>query len=198
MTETTEDTELVERIKRGDERAFRDMYRTYSPLILRRLVRWIGDTQQAEDCLQQVFLEALRSIEKYRGDGKLGSWLNRIATHVVMDMFRQKKRLRSLMERVIPEQEAGTFEEMPAVPEALFLKHETRELVHTVLNKLSPQKRIAILLCDLEGQPLEEAAAQMGVPVGTVGSRLYHGRREFQKLAQSELKRQGLSIEDLT
>lgn len=192
-----DDQALALRIQQGDERAFQEMYRTYAPLILRRLSRWIGDTQNAEDCLQQVFLEALRSIEKYRGEGKLSGWLNRIATHVVMDMFRQKKRVKNLMERVMPEQRVAISEEDPGIPEALFLREEVRELVHEILNKLSAQKRMAILLCDLEGLPLEEAATQMGVPLGTVGSRLYHGRREFQKRAQDEFRRRGLSIQDL-
>lgn len=193
----TEDKALVVRIQRGDERAFRELYRTYSPMLLRRLVRWVGDTQQAEDCLQQVFLEALRSIENFRGEGKLGSWLNRIATHVVMDMFRQKQRMKALMERVLPQQEAGMLDQPPALPEQLFLREETRLWVRELLEKLSPQKRMAVLLCDLEGMSLEDASQQMGVPTGTVGSRLYHARRELQKRVESELQKRGLGWEDL-
>jgi RNA polymerase sigma-70 factor (ECF subfamily) len=161
------------------------------------LVRWVGDTQQAEDCLQQVFLEALRSIENFRGEGKLGSWLNRIATHVVMDMFRQKQRMKALMERVLPQQEAGMLDQPPALPEQLFLREETRLWVRELLEKLSPQKRMAVLLCDLEGMSLEDASQQMGVPTGTVGSRLYHARRELQKRVESELQKRGLGWEDL-
>lgn len=193
----TEDKALVVRIQRGDERAFRELYRTYSPMLLRRLMRWVGDTQQAEDCLQQVFLEALRSIEHFRGEGKLGSWLNRIATHVVMDMFRQKQRMKALMERVLPQQEAGMLDQPPALPEQLFLREETRLWVRELLEKLSPQKRMVVLLCDLEGMSLEGASQQMGVPTGTVGSRLYHARRELQKRVESELQKRGLGWEDL-
>lgn len=197
-TSLEEDKQLAERIRNGDERAFRELYRMHSPILLRRLVRWIGDTQHAEDCLQHVFLEAMRSIHRYRGEGSLRGWLNRITTHVVMDMFRQKKRWRTLMERIIPEQKAGTLRDSPALPEQLFLQEETRTLVHDMLEKLSPQKRMAILLCDLEGLALEEAAAQMNVPLGTVGSRLYHARRELQKRIQSELNRRNLTLEDLS
>ncbi len=193
-----DDKLLVEKIVGGDERAFRDMYRAYAPSILRRLVQWLGDMQQAEDCLQQVFLEALRSMEHYRGEGKLISWLHRIATHVVMDLFRQKKRWKALIERVTPAQEVIAMEKSPAVPETLFFREELKEMVHEVLGKLSAQKRMAILLCDMEGLALEEAASQMGVPLGTVGSRLYHARREFQKKALAECKRRGLAVEDLT
>lgn len=102
------------------------------------------------------------------------------------------------MERIIPEQKAGTLRDSPALPEQLFLQEETRTLVHDMLEKLSPQKRMAILLCDLEGLALEEAAAQMNVPLGTVGSRLYHARRELQKRIQSELNRRNLTLEDLS
>lgn len=192
-----DDMALVQRIVAGDERAFREMYRAYSPSIFRRLVQWLGDAQQAEDCLQQVFLESIRSLERYRGEGKLISWLHRIATHVVMDLFRQKKRWKALLERVTPAKAMEADESMPAIPDTLFFREELRELVHDVLGKLSVQKRMAILLCDLEGLGLEEAAKQMGVPPGTVGSRLYHGRREFQKRALMECKRRGLEVKDL-
>ncbi len=191
------DKELVEKIVRGDERAFRQMYRAYSPGLLRRLMQWLGNAQQAEDCLQQVFLEALRSFKRYRGEGKLSSWLHRIATNVVMDLFRKNKRIKSLMERVTPPADADPADSSPPIPETLFLREEVRELVHDVLNKLSAQKRMAILLCDMEGLALEQAASQMGVPPGTVGSRLYHGRREFQKKAEMECRLRGLSLHDL-
>lgn len=192
-----DDKNLVERIVRGDERAFREMYRAYAPGLLRRLMQWLGNAQQAEDCLQQVFLEALRSFQRYRGEGKLSSWLHRIATNVVMDLFRKNKRIKSLMERVAPPADANPAESSPPIPETLFLREEVRELVHDVLNKLSAQKRMAILLCDMEGLPLEQAASQMGIPPGTVGSRLYHGRREFQKKAELECRRRGLALHDL-
>lgn len=195
-TQREEDKALVKRIVSGDERAFREMYRLYAPSILRRLVQWLGHVQQAEDCLQQVFLEAVRSLERFRGDGKLISWLNRIATHVVMDLFRQKKRIQSLMERITPASDVQDLEDSPPIPEALFLREEARELIRTVLEKLSAEKRTAILLCDMEGLPLEEAALSMGIPPGTVGSRLYHGRREFQKRLVAEIHRRGLAVED--
>lgn len=192
-----EDKALVKRIVAGDERAFRNMYRLYAPMLLRRLMQWLGNVQQAEDCLQQVFLEVVRSLDRYRGEGKLVSWLNRITTHVVMDLFRQKKRLHALVERITPVADVYLLDETPPIPETLFLQEETKELIHLVLQKLTPEKRVAILLCDMEGLALEEAAAQMGIPPGTVGSRLYHGRREFQKRLMAEINRRGLQIEDL-
>ena len=106
------------------------MYRAYAPSLLRRLMQWLGDAEQAEDCLQQVFLEALRSMERYRGEGKLISWLHRIATHVVMDLFRQRKRWKALLERVTPAQEVEASELAPSIPDSLFFREELRELGH--------------------------------------------------------------------
>lgn len=196
QAQIAKDKELVDKILRGDERAFREMYRTYAPSLLGRLVQWIGDLQEAEDCLQQVFLETSRSLDKFRGEGRLQSWLHRIATYVVINLFRKKKRMKALIEKVTPVFEVN-LKESPALPESLFVREEFREVVHKALKNLSPHKHMAILLCDLEGLSLEEAAEQMKIPLGTVGSRLYHGRRELKLKIAEECQRQNFSIDEL-
>ena len=191
--EMNKDRLLVAKILNGDEKAFTELYREYSPGILRRLYRMTGDSEYAEDCLQQVFTEALRSFENYRGEGSLQGWLNRIATHLTLDHFRRKQRLRSFLEDFAP---AKQHSEQEPLPEELFLKEELRQLIRSLLEKLGARKRMAILLCDLEGMGVEEAAEQMDIPVGTVASRLHHGRRDLRKLVIAELRKRGLSVED--
>lgn len=156
----------------------------------------LNDVTQAEDCLQQVFLEAMRSIDKFEGKGSLQSWLNSIATYTVMARYRKKQRLQSLLEKVRQEP-IGPASESERLPEELLWKEELRELIWKLMERLSPSKRMALTLCDLEGESIEEASRQMDIPPGTVASRLYHARRELKKMAMHEFQRQGLSISDL-
>lgn len=155
----------------------------------------LGDPIQAEDCLQQVFAEALRTLPQFRGDGKLVAWLERITTHVAMDHFRRKYRWRSFMEKwTWGREERDESEE--GLPEEIFLHEELRQMVWELLEQVEPRKRMAVLLCDLEGYTMERAAEEMGVPLSTASSRLYKGREEFRKKAVAEFRRRELSIGD--
>lgn len=188
--------QLVARLKQRDRKAFDDMYQQFAPRLLRRLHRLTGSAQDAEDCLQQVFAEAMESMESFRGEGSLGAWLNRIATNIAMNLYRKRSRFRSFTERlweVVPLNSSPS----EALPDTLFLKEESRVWVRMLLERVSPQKRMALTLCDLEGWTQEDAAHHLGVPLGTLVSRLYHGRREFRRNLERECVRQGLSIEDI-
>lgn len=192
----TDDYQLVQRILQKDEAAFEALYETYAPALLRRLHRMLGDEEQAEECLQQVFVEALHSFKNYRAEGALGAWLNRIATHTVMGLFRRHHRTRAFWEKFRVHESINP--PPPKLPEGLLLQEELRTLVQEMLKKIGPRKRLAVILCDIEGHSLEEAAKEMDIPMGTVASRLYHGRRELKKLIAQELKKRGLSIRDFT
>lgn len=192
------DRRLVERILAGEKEAFARWYDASAPALLRRLTRMTGAVDAAEDCLQQVFLEALRNLPLYRGDGSLDAWLERIATHVVMGWYRRKYRWRSFMEDlgewIAPDKEASPLPE--ALPEQLFLQEEMKVAVWQILDRLPARKRMVLILCELEGHTIEDAAKQMDIPVGTAASRLFHARLAFRKAAILEFRRQGLSAGD--
>jgi len=191
-----DDALLLQRLKSQDSQAFRDFYQTYSPFLLRKLVLMTGSISQAEDCLQQTFIKAYKNINAFRGEGSLRGWLVQIATRNVMDLFRKEQKIQALKERFWPHRETVLQQSIP-VPDTLFFQEETKDMIRAILETLSPQKRMAILLCDLEGLSLEEAAAQLEVPPGTIGSRLYHGRREFQKRFAAKCQQQGITPGDL-
>ena len=191
-----EDEELVARLIARDKKAFDIFYTRYAPMLLRRLHRMTGDANQAKDILQQVMVEVLDSLQDYKARGALGAWVNRIATFVMIDRFRQESRRRSVWERWSG-QLASLHERPLPLPEETLEREELRLMVKEQLTRLSARKRMAVLLCDIEGLSLEEASEQMGIPIGTVSSRLHHGRRELRQFLKGELKRRGLSIEDI-
>jgi RNA polymerase sigma-70 factor (ECF subfamily) len=85
---------------------------------------------------------------------------------------------------------------MSPLPDALFLKEETKQLVWQLVSRLGPKKRMAVMICDLEGKTIEQAAEELNIPEGTMISRLYHGRRELMTLLQNESKQQDIPLGD--
>lgn len=189
---------LVRRLKAGQRGAVKELYRTYAPTLLRRILRLLGgDMARAEDCLQQVFLKAMQGIESYRGDNNLLAWLHRITTHTVMDMFRANRRRSRLLEKMTlfrwgVDAEDGNH----AIPERAFLHEERKEWVLRGLDTLRTERKMAILLCDWEGYSIEDAAAELDVPIGTLASRLYRGRQELRAWLKKECKRNGFSARE--
>lgn len=190
------EAQLVAMLKAGDVEAFNTLYHEYASGLLRRLHRMTGNSSEAEECLQQVFAEVLVSIESYRGDGALGAWLNRIATNVTMNLFRKKSRWRASMENLW-EHVQSSPPESPPIPESLLMHFEHRSWIRELVDDLSPKKRMALILCDLEGWSQEDAASHLGLPIGTLVSRLYHGRLELRRKLERESLRQGISVEEL-
>lgn len=196
-TEHEHDLALATRILAGERSAFAQLYEACAPALLRRLTRMTGSIDHAEDCLQQVFAEALRALPQYRGKGRLEAWLERIATHTAMGWYRKKYRWRSFVEQVVEQlTPESTLPQPDPLPEQIFLHEEMKAVVWQLLDRLSPRKRMALVLCDLEGRTIEEAAEQMDIPVGTAASRLFHARQDFRKIALAELRRQGLDVGD--
>ena len=192
------DQALVKQIREGNREAVVTMYRLYAPSLLKRLMRLLGgNADQAQDCLQQVFVKALQTIEHYRGDGVLLAWLNRITTHVVMDLFRAEQGWSEILQRLkAPRIMGWGSDNSQAIPEKMFLQEELKSLVHRGLKTIHERKRMPLLLCDLEGYSIQEAADELHVPVGTIASRLHHGRRELRVWLEKALQQRGLSAEE--
>ncbi len=190
------DQQLVERIRRGDRQAFAEIYHDYAPSLLERILRMLGgNMERAEDCLQQVFAQALQTIHHYKGTNVLHAWLNRLTTFVVMDEFRAKQSRKVYLKQfwwaITPRAKSAQ-----AIPEELFVREEAKELVREALTRLNATKQITITLCDLEGYSLQEAAAELGVPEGTVASRLHHARNELRHHILQISQSNGLNAED--
>lgn len=190
------DLALVERIQGGDREAFQEIYRTYAPSLMIRISRMLGgNKERAEDCLQQVFAQALQSIQSYKGKNILHAWLNRLTTFVVMDEFRAQQGRQGFLQRFKWTMEPR-IRESEAIPGDAFEQEEVKAFVQESLSKLNHKKRMVIVLCDLEGYSVEQAAAELNVPPGTVASRLHHARKELRTLMQSACRQAGLSVKD--
>lgn len=178
--------DLLRRCRAGSEPAWAELYRLESARVARFLRYLLGPTDDLDDLVQQVFLEAVRSLDAFRGDSSLGTWLFAIARHVSELHLRTRwRRLRRL--RACRTWEDAADRSAPD-PESSGDHRAALRVVRRALDDMDPRFRMAWLLVESEGMTSEQAAEALGVPAGTVRSRLFQAReRILARLRESGL-----------
>ena len=172
------DLELAQRCRRGDAAAFEELYRAHSGRIYNLVLRMAGSAQEAEDLLQEVFLQAHRKLGSFRGDSSLGTWLYRLAVNQCLDVLRGRQ---TRMARATDSIDAdGAFEPvaaMPAVPTAI-----SRLDLERAIARLPDGCRAAFVLHDVEGFEHNEVARLLGVSEGTSKSQVHKARMKLRAM----------------
>jgi RNA polymerase sigma factor (sigma-70 family) len=177
------DRELLERFcARRDEAAFAQLLRRHGPMVLHVGRRVLGPAPDAEDVFQATFLLLARKAGSIRKRQSVGSWLHGVAHHLALQARTREAR------RQAHERRAASMRE--ATPAAGAAWRELQEVLDQALAEVPEKYRAALVLCCLGGQTQEQAARQLGCPVGTVGSRLARGRA----LLRARLARRGLAL----
>lgn len=157
----------------------RAAYRAHGPELFRFARRSLGDGGLAEEAVQETFLRAWRAADRYdRALGSLRTWLFAIVRNVVIDLDRARSVRPKLSDAATPEDESDGAEDFDAVLEAWQLEE--------ALGRLSHEHRTVLVEVHVRGRPYDELAADLGVPVGTVKSRVYYALRAL-RLALEEL-----------
>ncbi|HVL31976.1 MAG TPA: sigma-70 family RNA polymerase sigma factor [Actinomycetota bacterium] len=171
------DQELLARFAAGDGRAFDDIVTKYERRVFSIALRMCGDREDARDVTQDVFVNAMRALKRFRGDAQLGTWFHRVATNASLDHLRKnRKRVHRPIDEVT---EVATSE--PG-PDDRALGSARAAAVQEALRQLSPDHRAAMVLVDIHGLDYAEAAESLGIPVGTVKSRMHRARLEMAKM----------------
>ena len=185
---STADSEFFENLRARDAVAFDLLVTKYSPDVYALLCRLTSDPDEAADLVQDTFLSALRSIDKFRGESGLKTWLFRIAINESRNRFRWWKRRRRdqtlSLDATIGDSETRVWEtisDQSISPEAEVLQRERSTALHEALDSLKSVYREAIVLCDIEGMSYEECAAALDTNIGTVKSRISRGRDELRQ-----------------
>jgi RNA polymerase sigma-70 factor (ECF subfamily) len=182
------DLALIGRCRAGEAAALREVYLRHRSAVHGVVARMISNPADREEVVQDVFLEVFRSLPGFRGTSRLSTWIRRVTVNVVLQHIRRKGRRIALhLASEPPEQIAvGPDAAFPATPETEALRRERREAVERALAKLSPKKRIALVLADLEGLSSVEVAEAVGAPALTVRTRLFYARRAFYTALAAE------------
>lgn len=166
-------------LRAGDEAAFAELVSAYSSKIYNVALRLLNDPAEAEDVLQETFLNAYRSIGNFEGRSNLGTWLYRIATNAGLMRLRGDKGTLSLDEPL----ELGNGEFVPRqlvdwsqAPESELLSAEARQVMDAAIAQLPDTLRAAFVLRDIEELTGEETAEALGISLAAMKSRLHRAR----------------------
>ena len=183
---------LVRRAVGGDAAAWEEIVQRHHRRIYNVCYRFAGDSDNAQDLTQEVFIKMYRTLSSYDSSkGAFMTWVTTITRNLLVDHFRKTKgdRITDSLDSVPSEHEdAQPLSEQIAdrgiAPDAAVQSRETREMVHFALQKLSPELREAVILRDLQDMDYKEIAEVLAIPQGTVKSRISRGRAELARLLE--------------
>ncbi|MCI0425212.1 MAG: sigma-70 family RNA polymerase sigma factor [Actinobacteria bacterium] len=175
MTTPSQDARLLGRVAEGDHGAFTEIMRTHEDRVFAVCLRILADRELALDATQDTFLSAFRKAGQFQGQSALGTWLYRIAVNTCYDQLRRARR-----RPTTPMPEHVEVVDDHAEQELLAAGH--RHEIVAALRAIPVEFRAAVVLADIEGLALPEVALALGVPVGTVKSRVFRGRRLLAQL----------------
>lgn len=176
-----DEMQKITRAAQGDKYAFSELFNQYKVMVYRIVCRFLGQAEDADDAVQQIFIELYKSLPGYMGNSKFTTWLYRIAVNVSIQYIRKRKR-DSEFDTLNPESHIDSTQNASASIE----KTELQKQIAVALEGIHERKRTVLILHDMEGLTMEEIAGITGLPLGTVKSRLFHGRDEMR----SKLKKQ--------
>ncbi len=178
------DQQLVERVKRGDKRAFDLLVVKYQHKIIGLVSRYLRDQDEVVDVTQEAFIKAYRALPRFRGDSQFYTWLYRIAINTAKNHLVSRSRRPPTTDIDIDENE---FTDNSAVlkdiqnPENSLATDQLEAVVYKAIDDLPEELKVAVTLREFEGLSYEEIAEVMECPVGTVRSRIFRAREAIEK-----------------
>jgi RNA polymerase sigma-70 factor, ECF subfamily len=172
------DSRLLEDARAGDPVAFVGLLRRHEPRLRALAYRVLRDPDLVADAMQETALRAFRSIKSFRGEAALGTWLYRITYTACLDLLKGAGRQSELAGRL--QSDAERSEPDPAELVA------AEDQLSRALDSLTAEHRAAVFLCIQQGLDLQTAADILGIPYGTVGSRLNHARSVLRRALSTE------------
>lgn len=176
--------ELVQRAKAGDHAAFSQLVSAYEGKIYNLALRYLGNSEDAMDASQEIFLRMFRFLSGFQEDSSFSTWLYRIGVNVCKDLLsRRTKRAEQPLE--IPDEEDDSRPaEIPDGrydPERILEESELRQTLTDAIAQLPDQQREMIVLRDIQGLSYEEIGQTLCLEAGTVKSRLFRARESLRK-----------------
>lgn len=187
------DAELVHRIARHDEASFEIVMRRYNSRLFRVARAILKDDAEAEDALQEAYIDAYRHIGKFRGDAKLSTWLTRIVINQALGRLRKQKRDGVVVPFATSHRSDQEHEELVVAgnttesPETAAMRADVRRLVEQKLDELPVAFRTVFVMREVEQMTVEETATCLSIPSGTVRTRLFRARALLRESLAREL-----------
>lgn len=193
MSKTT-DAELVERVQRGDKRAFDLLVSKYQNKIFVIIGRFISDQAEVYDVAQDTFIKAYKALPNFRGESAFYTWIYRIAINTAKNYLTARGRRPPTSD--IDSQDAETYGVGAALrenasPERLMMRDQLEQVIFDTIDELPGDLKTAITLREIDGLSYEEIAESMDCPVGTVRSRIFRAREAIDEKIKPLIENRG-------
>jgi RNA polymerase sigma-70 factor (ECF subfamily) len=179
------ESELIKGLKSGSAKSFAELVAAYQERVLNVCYAFVHNRQDAEDVTQDVFIEIFQSIHNFRGDAKLGTWINRIAINRSLDLLRKKKRkkrmaqMRNLLSLPETVEEPATADS--TLPDHIYEQQERAQILRNAVNSLPENQAIAITLSKYRDFDNAEIAEIMGLTLSAVISLLHRAKKNLYR-----------------
>jgi RNA polymerase sigma-70 factor (ECF subfamily) len=185
---SAEEANFVARLQANEDAAYDELVRTYSGSIFHVAYRMLGDSAEAADAVQEIFLKVFRNIAGFKGEAALKTWIFKIAFSEILNRLRWWKRRHRYATTSLDDQPNGngvraanSVASPSPTPEQVLQSKEEEGAIQLALSRLSKDHRSIIVLRDIEGFSYTEIADVLGVSIGTVKSRLARARADLKK-----------------
>jgi len=176
-------TEVIERLKSGDQGALETIFNLYSVKLYNIALRILGEPADTEEIIQDVFWTVYRKAKSFQGNSQFSTWLYRLTVNAALGKIRRRKNNKEVdYEEYLPKfQTDGHHSVRPVVDwsdnlDEQYSKHELQEVLGKALNELKPLDKSVVVLSDLEGLSDKEIAVSLGLSVSAVKTRLHRAR----------------------
>jgi len=177
------DADAVARAREGDHEAFRTLVDRYQGRAYRLAARLLGDAEQARDAVQEGFLKAYGSLDRFEGRSGFYTWLYRLVFNLCIDMKRRDRSSRHVVwDDDVAQEVASSEDPRGAGAGAEASRGELREALALAIDQLPEDAKRTLLLREVDGLSYAEIALALRIPKGTVMSRLHHARRRVREL----------------
>lgn len=183
-----EDAALLSGLRAGEETAFEQLVAAYGPRMRATALRLTRNEADANDVVQEAFLHAIRGLDGFRGNARIGTWLHRIAVNAALMRVRAKARRPEVdIHELLPRFGDGGNHLEPAVvlqdrPDQRAARGETAAIVRRCIDELPANYRIALILKDIEDLEYQEIADQLGLTLNATRIRIHRARQALRKL----------------
>ncbi len=189
----TNQEEFIEKLKSGNQAAFNQLLDDYQQKVFHTCISFVPNKEDAEDVAQEVFLEVYKSVNKFKGDSKLSTWIYKVCTNKCLEFIRKKnakKRfafMQSIFGNEIPMDKTNFFTEFNH-PGILLENKEKSETIYLAINALPESQRIVFTLAKLDGKSYQEIVEITGKSLSSVESIMFRAKKNLQKKLENFYK----------
>lgn len=196
VTGNSADSALIQASLDGDRTAFAVLVERYQAAVVRTVRRTLGNTQDSEDAVQEVFMRAMVSLPGYNLRYPFAPWILKIASNYCIDQLRRRKARKYKLWSDLSEAEErkvlGRMASQPSMEDSIRAdRGKYLEIAQSLLDRLKPRRRMAFVLREIEGREYGEVATILGVPETTVRVRVWRARNDLNREFRKYLEKRG-------